>query len=177
MQWYDTHARDLPWRVGPAALARGVRPDPYAVWLSEVMLQQTTVAAVRDYFHRFTARWPTVTDLARAEDAEVMAEWAGLGYYARARNLLKCARFVAFEHGGVFPDTEEGLLALPGIGPYTAAAIAAIAFDRPAAVLDGNIERVMARLFAVTEPLPASKPRLKALAARLTPDERPGCHA
>jgi A/G-specific adenine glycosylase len=177
MQWYDTHARDLPWRVGPGALARGVRPDPYAVWLSEVMLQQTTVAAVRDYFHRFTARWPTVTDLARAEDAEVMAEWAGLGYYARARNLLKCARVVAFGHGGVFPDTEEGLLALPGIGPYTAAAIAAIAFDRPAAVLDGNIERVMARLFAVTEPLPASKPRLKALAARLTPDERPGCHA
>jgi A/G-specific adenine glycosylase len=141
------------------------------------MLQQTTVAAVRDYFHRFTARWPTVTDLARAADAEVMAAWAGLGYYARARNLLKCARVVAFEHGGVFPDTEDGLLTLPGIGPYTAAAIAAIAFDRPAVVMDGNVERVMARLFAVTEPLPGSKPRLKALAARVTPDDRPGCHA
>jgi A/G-specific adenine glycosylase len=167
----------LPWRVGPKALAAGVRPDPYAVWLSEVMLQQTTVAAVRDYFHRFTARWPRVQDLAAAEDAEVMAEWAGLGYYARARNLLKCARVVAFDLGGRFPDTEDGLRALPGIGPYTAAAIASIAFDRPAPVLDGNIERVMSRLFAVTEPLPASKPELKALAARLTPVERPGCHA
>ncbi len=177
MQWYDTHARDLPWRVGPSDLSRGVRPDPYAVWLSEVMLQQTTVAAVRDYFRRFTARWPTVTDLAQAQDGEVMAEWAGLGYYARARNLLKCARVVAFEHGGAFPDTETGLRALPGIGPYTAAAIAAIAFDRPAPVLDGNIERVMARLFAVTAPLPGSKPRLREFAARLTPDERPGCHA
>jgi A/G-specific adenine glycosylase len=175
--WYDTHARDLPWRVAPAALARGVRPDPYAVWLSEVMLQQTTVAAVRDYFFRFTTRWPDVTALARAEDAAVMGEWAGLGYYARARNLLKCARVVAFERSGVFPETEEGLRALPGIGPYTAAAIASIAFDRPAPVLDGNIERVLSRLFAVTEPLPGSKPRLKALAARLTPDARPGCHA
>jgi hypothetical protein len=114
MAWYDIHARDLPWRVGPKALAAGVRPDPYAVWLSEVMLQQTTVAAVRDYFHRFTARWPRVRDLAAAEDAEVMAEWAGLGYYARARNLLKCARVVAFDLGGRFPDTEEGLQALPG---------------------------------------------------------------
>jgi A/G-specific adenine glycosylase len=177
MRWYDVHARALPWRVGPRDLAEGTRPDPYAVWLSEVMLQQTTVAAVRDYFHRFTARWPTVTDLARAEDADVMAAWAGLGYYARARNLLKCARVVAAEHGGIFPETEAGLRTLPGIGPYTAAAIAAIAFDRPAAVLDGNIERVMARLFAVTEPLPGSKERLRALAARLTPERRPGCHA
>ncbi|MFW5641223.1 MAG: A/G-specific adenine glycosylase [Roseicyclus sp.] len=175
--WYDTHARDLPWRVAPGALARGQLPDPYAVWLSEVMLQQTTVAAVRDHFHRFTTRWPDVTALARAEDAEVMAEWAGLGYYARARNLLKCARAVADQRGGVFPDTEEGLRELPGIGPYTAAAIASIAFDRPAPVLDGNIERVLSRLFAVTEPLPASKPALRALAARLTPAKRPGCHA
>jgi A/G-specific adenine glycosylase len=177
MAWYDIHARDLPWRVGPHTLARGVRPDPYAVWLSEVMLQQTTVAAVRHYFHRFTTRWPRVQDLAAAEDAEVMAEWAGLGYYARARNLLKCARVVTFDLGGRFPDTEDGLQALPGIGPYTAAAIASIAFDRSATVLDGNIERVMSRLFAVTEPLPGSKPTLKALAARLTPMDRPGCHA
>lgn len=175
--WYDANARDLPWRVGPDALGRGLRPDPYAVWLSEVMLQQTTVAAVRGYFHRFTSRWPRVEDLAAADDADVMAEWAGLGYYARARNLLKCARVVAFDLAGVFPDTEDGLRALPGIGPYTAAAIASIAFDRPAPVLDGNIERVLSRLFAVTEPLPASKRQLGTLAARLTPDTRPGCHA
>jgi A/G-specific adenine glycosylase len=141
------------------------------------MLQQTTVAAVRDYFHRFTTRWPRVQDLAAADDADVMAEWAGLGYYARARNLLKCARVVARDLGGNFPDDEAGLRALPGIGPYTAAAIASIAFDRPAPVLDGNIERVLSRLFAVTDPLPASKPQLKSLAARLTPDARPGCHA
>ncbi|TCO73284.1 A/G-specific adenine glycosylase [Rhodovulum euryhalinum] len=177
LDWYDVHARDLPWRIGPAARVSGVRPDPYAVWLSEVMLQQTTVAAVRDYFHRFTARWPDVTALAAAEDAQVMGEWAGLGYYARARNLLKCARAVARDHGGRFPDTREGLLALPGIGPYTAAAIAAIAFDRPETVVDGNVERVMARLFAVETPLPTAKPDLTALAARLTPAERPGCHA
>lgn len=177
LPWYDRHARALPWRVGPEALAAGERPDPYRVWLSEIMLQQTTVAAVRDYFHRFTARWPTVAALAAAEDAAVMAEWAGLGYYARARNLLKCARVVAAEHSGRFPDTEAGLLTLPGIGPYTAAAIASIAFDRPAAVMDGNVERVLARLFAVQTPLPAAKPELKALAARLTPRARPGCYA
>ena len=153
LPWYDRHARALPWRVGPDALANGVRPDPYRVWLSEIMLQQTTVAAVRDYFHRFTARWPSVTALAKAEDAAVMAEWAGLGYYARARNLLKCARVVASDHGGIFPNTEEGLRQLPGIGPYTAAAIAAIAFDRAAAVMDGNVERVLSRLFAIETPL------------------------
>ena len=177
LDWYDRHARVMPWRVPPAARRAGVRPDPYAVWLSEVMLQQTTVAAVRDYFLRFTARWPTVTALAAAEDAEVMAEWAGLGYYARARNLLKCARAVASDHEGVFPDTEAGLRALPGIGPYTAAAVAAIAFDRPATVVDGNVERVMARLFAVETPLPAAKKPLTELAARLTPADRPGDHA
>ncbi|AHM03280.1 A/G-specific adenine glycosylase [Roseibacterium elongatum DSM 19469] len=177
MGWYDTHARDLPWRVGPTARKNGALPDPYGVWLSEVMLQQTTVAAVRDYFLRFTTLWPTVGDLAAAEDAAVMGEWAGLGYYARARNLLKCARVVAGEFGGRFPDTEDGLRDLPGIGPYTAAAIASIAFDRPAVVMDGNVERVMARLFAVQTPLPAAKPELKTLAARLTPADRPGCHA
>ncbi len=181
LAWYDAHARDLPWRVGPVARANGThgaaRPDPYRVWLSEVMLQQTTVAAVRGYFHRFLRRWPTVADLAAADDAEVMAEWAGLGYYARARNLLKCARTVMAEHHGRFPQTREALQALPGIGPYTAAAVAAIAFDAPETVVDGNVERVMARLFDIRTPLPDAKPELLAAAARLTPIERPGDYA
>ncbi len=177
MQWYDAHARDLPWRIGPSARADGKRPDPYRVWLSEVMLQQTTVAAVRAYFERFTTRWPGVEALAAERDEEVMAEWAGLGYYARARNMLRCARIVAQDMDGRFPDTEEGLLALPGIGPYTAAAIAAIAFERPTTVMDGNVERVMARLFAVATPLPGAKAELRTLAARLTPAVRPGDHA
>ncbi len=175
LDWYDAHARVMPWRVGPQDRAAGQRPDPYHVWLSEVMLQQTTVAAVRDYFRRFTARWPSVQALAAAEDAQVMAEWAGLGYYARARNLLKCARAVAAQGG--FPTTRDGLLHLPGIGPYTAAAVAAIAFDEPATVVDGNVERVVSRLFAVERPLPAAKPDLTRLAATLTPATRPGDHA
>jgi A/G-specific adenine glycosylase len=174
LSWYDANARDLPWRVRPQAHAAGLRADPYRVWLSEVMLQQTTVPHATPYFLKFTARWPTVSDLAAPEDGEVMAAWAGLGYYARARNLLACARAVARDHGGVFPDTEEALRALPGLGPYTAAAVAAIAFDRPANVVDGNVERVMARLFAVEAPLPDAKPELKRLAAGLVRDERPG---
>ncbi len=174
LDWYDRHARVLPWRVPPGS---GQRADPYRVWLSEVMLQQTTVAAVGRYFAEFTRRWPRVEDLAAAPDAEVMAAWAGLGYYARARNLLKCARAVAGSHGGVFPDTREGLLALSGVGPYTAAAVAAIAFDRPETVVDGNVERVMARLHAVEVPMPAAKPQLRTLAAALTPQQRPGDYA
>lgn len=177
LDWYDKHAREMPWRVGPADRRAGIRPDPYAVWMSEIMLQQTTVAAVRAYFQRFMARWPTVTDLAEAEDGDVMGEWAGLGYYARARNLLKCARAVATDHGGRFPGTRAALLELPGIGPYTASAIAAIAFDKPATVVDGNVERVMARLFAVETPLPTAKPELTRLAESLTPVLRPGDHA
>jgi len=173
LRWYDSAARVLPWRVGPAERAAGVCPDPYRVWLSEVMLQQTTVAAVRDYFHRFTARWPDVQALAAAPEDQVMAEWAGLGYYARARNLIACARTVAAA-GGVFPQDRAALQALPGIGAYTSAAIAAIAFDAPETVVDGNVERVVARLFAETMPLPGVRPRLAGLAARLTPRQRPG---
>lgn len=174
LAWYDRSARALPWRVPPADRAAGVRPDPYRVWLSEVMLQQTTVAAVRDFYLRFTERWPDVAALAAAPDAEVMAEWAGLGYYARARNLLDCARRVVSDHGGVFPATREGLADLPGIGPYTAAAVAAIAHDAPVTVVDGNVERVVARLFAVEAPVPSAKPRLSSLAGGLTPRHRPG---
>ncbi len=177
LDWYDRNARDLPWRTSPAQRTQGVRPDPYHVWLSEIMLQQTTVAAVKPYFERFLALWPTVSDLARAEDSAVMGEWAGLGYYARARNLLKCARAVTDNHDGVFPDTYDQLLELPGIGPYTAAAIASIAFDRPEPVMDGNVERVMSRLHAVETPLPASKPILQSHTAELTPHLRPGDYA
>ncbi|WP_300588135.1 A/G-specific adenine glycosylase [Marivita sp.] len=177
LDWYDRHARQMPWRVGPAARAQGVRPDPYRVWMSEIMLQQTTVAAVKSYFEAFTTRWPTVSDLAQAEDADVMAAWAGLGYYARARNLLKCARVVHHDHDGVFPDSYAGLIALPGIGPYTAAAIASIAFDLPETVLDGNVERVMARLYDDHTPLPAAKPVLMQYASALTPQTHPGCYA
>lgn len=167
----------MPWRVSPSDRARGVKPDPYGIWLSEVMLQQTTVAAVKDYFRRFMLRWPTVVDLAGARDEDVMAEWAGLGYYARARNLLKAARAVVSDHGGVFPDNRDALLGLPGIGPYTASAVAAIAHDEPATVVDGNVERVMARLFSVQTPLPVAKPELTSRAASLTPDQRPGDYA
>ncbi len=177
LDWYDRHARAMPWRVGPAARRAGEAPDPYRVWLSEIMLQQTTVAAVKSYFNAFTTRWPTVEALAAAPDGDVMAAWAGLGYYARARNLLKCARVVAADHGGRFPADHATLLTLPGVGPYTAAAIAAIAFDAPETVVDGNVERVMARVFDEHTPLPAAKPILTDHAARLTPDIRPGDYA
>lgn len=177
LDWYDSHARSLPWRVHPHDSKNGVLPDPYHVWMSEIMLQQTTVAAVQGYFIRFIHRWPTVTELARAEDADVMGEWAGLGYYARARNLLKCARTISNDFAGRFPDDHDSLLKLPGIGPYTAAAIASIAFHQPETVVDGNVERVMARLHLIKTPLPSAKPELTALAARLTPKTRPGDHA
>ncbi len=171
LQWYDRNARTLPWRVGPGGRTA---PDPYRVWLSEVMLQQTTVPHATGYFLEFTRRWPTVRALAAAPEADVMAAWAGLGYYARARNLIACARAVATRHGGQFPDTEAGLLSLPGVGAYTAAAVAAIAFDQPANVVDGNVERVIARLNAVETPLPDAKPELKRLAGDLVRAERPG---
>jgi A/G-specific adenine glycosylase len=172
LAWYDRHRRRLPWRAEP-----GARSDPYRVWLSEIMLQQTTVKAVGPYFEKFTARWPDVAALAAASLDDVLRMWAGLGYYSRARNLHACAVAVLREHGGAFPDTEQGLRALPGVGPYTAAAIAAIAFDRRTMPVDGNIERVVARLFAVEEPLPQAKPRIQALAATLLGPARAGCSA
>ena len=177
LDWYDRHARVMPWRVPPEVRRDGVMPDAYKVWLSEIMLQQTTVAAVKSYFLYFVKRWPTVQHLAAAEDGDVMGAWAGLGYYARARNLLKCARAVTKDHKGVFPDDYAQLLKLPGIGPYTAAALSAIAFDRSETVVDGNVERVIARFFNVHTPMPDAKSELTELAARLTPQNRPGDYA
>jgi A/G-specific adenine glycosylase len=172
LAWYDRHRRVLPWRALPDATV-----DPYRVWLSEVMLQQTTVRAVIPYFDSFLQLWPTVEALAAAPDEDVMRAWAGLGYYSRARKLIACAREVVAHHGGRFPDDETALLALPGIGPYTAAAIAAIAFDRRATIVDGNVERVVARLFTVEAPLPGAKAEIRRLADMLTPATRPGDYA
>ncbi len=169
LDWYDRNARSLPWRMPPGHAAR---PDPYRVWLSEIMLQQTTVSAVRPYFQTFTGRWPTVEALAAAPEDEVMAAWAGLGYYSRARNLVKCARQVV-EMGGL-PDSEAALRELPGVGEYTAAAIAAIAFGQRAVVVDANVERVVARLFAVRDPLPGARAQIRAFAGAITPAERAG---
>jgi A/G-specific adenine glycosylase len=169
LAWYDIHARDLPWRIRDDRT-----PNPYHVWLSEIMLQQTTVAAVIPYFRDFLHRWPSISDLARAPDDAVMAAWAGLGYYARARNLLACARVVERDHGGQFPREEAALINLPGIGPYTAAAIAAIAFNQPSAPIDGNIERVMSRLFRLTTPLPHLKAEVHTTLSPLVPHHRPG---
>lgn len=173
LAWYDRRARRLPWRAPPGSPPM----DAYRVWLSEVMLQQTTVAAVIPYYERFLALWPTVFALAAAPVEDVLRAWAGLGYYARARNLHACARVLAAEHEGRFPDTEAALRALPGVGAYTAAAIAAIAFDRPAVVVDSNVERVVARLGACDVPLPSARALLRARAAELTPANRPGDYA
>lgn len=172
LDWYDRHGRDLPWR-GRA----GEKPLPYHVWVSEIMLQQTTTATVAPYYRKFLARWPRIEDLAAAPLDAVLHAWQGLGYYARARNLHKCAKAICESHGGRLPDHEAGLRALPGIGAYTAAAIAAIAFERPATVVDGNVERVMARLHAVEQPLPGAKAKLGELARVLTPRARPGDYA
>ena len=168
LDWYDRHARRLPWRAPPGEAL----PDPYRVWLSEVMLQQTTVAAVAPYFLRFVTRWPTVEALAAAPEADVMAEWAGLGYYSRARNLVKCAREVAAIGG--FPADEAGLRALPGLGAYTAAAVASIAFGQRAVVVDANVERVVARLFAIRTPLPGARAAIRERADAITSDDRAG---
>ncbi|MDF3025106.1 MAG: mutY [Alphaproteobacteria bacterium] len=170
LDWFDRHQRVMPWRA-----VKGKRPNPYHVWLSEIMLQQTTVVTVGPYFMKFIGKWPTVHDLAAAKLDDVLAAWAGLGYYARARNLHKCAIAVVEKCGGKFPRMVDELLELPGIGPYTAAAVSSIAFDQPAVAVDGNVERVVSRFFAIEEPLPLSKPAIRAGAAKLADGvERPG---
>lgn len=175
--WYDRHARDLPWRISPKDRKSGQRPDPYHVWLSEIMLQQTTVATVKSYFDKFTLRWPSMSDFAAASEADVMAQWAGLGYYSRARNLLKTAKILAEDYGSQFPDDPNLLIKFPGIGPYTSAAIASIAFDRRATIVDGNVERVIARMVKLETPLPKAKSEIFALADKITPEKRPGDYA
>jgi len=174
LTWYDARGRTLPWRVRPEDRAKGIMADPYAVWLSEIMLQQTTVPHAAPYWAAFLARFPTVSDLARADRDEVLAMWAGLGYYARARNLHKCAGVIAVEHDGVFPNTEAALLKLPGIGPYTAATIAAICFNEATNIVDGNVERVISRIFTVQTPLPKARGELRELAGTLASPKRPG---
>ncbi|OUS15426.1 A/G-specific adenine glycosylase [Rhodospirillales bacterium 47_12_T64] len=180
LPWYDKHARDLPWRLSPKQ--RLVAPDlqfadPYHVWLSEIMLQQTTVVTVKSYYLKFLSLWPTVHDLAAEELDSILSAWAGLGYYARARNLHRCAKVISKDFAGVFPDNEEALLTLPGVGPYTAAAISAIAFDHPSTVVDGNVERVIARFYSLQDPLPGVKGKMKDCAAKQTPDKRSGDYA
>lgn len=174
LDWYDCMGRTLPWRVRPEDRKRGIVPDPYAVWLSEIMLQQTTVPHATPYWETFLAVFPAVTDLANAEREHVMAMWAGLGYYARARNLYKCAQTIRDEHGGLFPTTEAELLKLPGIGPYTAAAIAGICYNEATVVVDGNVERVISRMARVEVPLPKGKKEIKVIAAQLADTERSG---
>lgn len=177
LDWYDHNARTLPWRISPEEKVGGIAPNPYHVWLSEIMLQQTTVVTVIPYFEKFLVEWPTVEKLAAAELDEVLTEWAGLGYYARARNLHKCAKMITFELGGEFPQQFEELLKLPGVGNYTAAAISSIVYDIPATVIDGNVERVLSRIFNIRTPLPDSRPEIRECAELLTPDHRPGDYA
>lgn len=177
LDWYDREGRRLPWRIRPADRSAGQIADPYAVWLSEIMLQQTTVPHATPYWFRFLELWPCVEDLAAAPREDVMREWAGLGYYARARNLHACAIVVASELGGRFPDTMEGLRALPGIGDYTANAILAAAFDKPASVVDGNVERVLTRFYRIETPMPKAKPEIRRLAGELADPARPGDYA
>ncbi len=177
LKWYDINARVLPWRIAPHDRASGVIPNPYHVWVSEMMLQQTTVATVIHYYHKFITKWPSIADLAKASQDDVMTEWAGLGYYSRARNLHKTAQAIVENYQGIFPDDEQELIKLAGIGRYSAASISAIAFDKPAAVMDGNIERIITRLFCIKNPLPASKKELYHFVKALTPQTRSGDYA
>ena len=175
--WYDREGRTLPWRLRPEDRRAGRMPDAYAIWLSEIMLQQTTVPHATPYWHRFLKLWPRVSDLAAAPREDVMREWAGLGYYARARNLHACAGVVAGQLGGAFPDTMDGLRALPGVGDYTANAILAAAFDKPASVVDGNVERVLTRFYRIETAMPKAKPEIRRRAAELADPDRPGDYA
>lgn len=174
LSWYDRFHRTLPWRVAPSDLLQGETPQPYRVWLSEIMLQQTTVEAVKSYFEKFTQKWPDIFALAKAEQEDIMKAWAGLGYYSRARNLKACADTLVTKYHGIFPQTAEELKKLPGIGDYTSAAIAAIAFNQPVAVVDGNVERVVSRIFTIDTPLPKAKIEIKAYTQKITPKNRPG---
>ena len=174
LDWYDCNARKLPWRAQPHSVISGEIPDPYHVWLSEIMLQQTTVKSVIPYFLKFISKWSNIFSLAEAKDEEIMEAWAGLGYYRRARNLIKCARFLVNNYNGIIPKTEKELLSLPGVGAYTCSAILSIAFNKKATVVDGNIERVISRLFVIREPLKASKKKIKSYAEELTPNDRFG---
>ncbi|WP_350332870.1 A/G-specific adenine glycosylase [Coralliovum pocilloporae] len=177
LDWYDRHARSLPWRVSPDDRRQGIVADPYAVWLSEIMLQQTTVQAVKPYFEKFLSLWPTVAHMAAADEEDILRAWAGLGYYSRARNLHKCARMIAAECDGRFPETASELKSLPGIGDYTSAAIASIAFDEAVPVVDGNVERVITRLQRIATPLPKAKQEVKAFTADILSVARPGDYA
>ena len=177
LNWYDSNARDLPWRIPPSQSRAGIKPQPYHVWLSEIMLQQTTVNAVKPFYDKFTIKWPSIIELASAKDEDIMEAWAGLGYYSRARNLIKCARLVVKDYNSIFPQNEKSLLELPGIGPYTASAIRAIAFNKKANVVDGNIDRIIVRLFAVTTPISLSKTKIKKHAAAIIPKNRFGDYA
>ena len=177
LNWYDCNARDLPWRIPPSQSKAGIKPHPYHVWLSEIMLQQTTVKAVKPFYYRFITKWPSIIELASAKDADIMEAWAGLGYYSRARNLIKCARLVVKDYNSIFPQDEKLLLELPGIGPYTASAIRAIAFNKKANVIDGNIDRVIVRLFAIMTPISLSKTKIKTHAAAIIPKNRFGDYA
>jgi A/G-specific adenine glycosylase len=177
LNWYDQNARTMPWRIGPMDRMAGILPNPYHVWLSEIMLQQTTVATVKSYFIKFVKKWPTIEKLAQADENEITGAWAGLGYYARARNLLRCAKIVKSEYDGKFPTDYNTLITLPGVGPYTAGAIAAIAYDKNEVVVDGNVERVVSRLFNIQTPLPNSKGEITEIARSLTPKVRPGDYA
>ncbi|WP_336276341.1 A/G-specific adenine glycosylase [Bartonella sp. CB178] len=174
LSWYDEKHRHLPWRITPREQAQGIRPDPYKIWLSEVMLQQTTVEAVKSYFQKFLKLWPDLPSLANAPQNDIMKAWAGLGYYSRARNLKNCAQQLIKDYGGQFPRSVKTLRTLPGIGDYTSAAIAAIAFNQPVAVIDGNVERIITRLFAITSVLPEAKSEIREKVKKIIALNRPG---